>query len=253
MLRALLVVIALATSSASTCKTEACCRRHPKACRKQQQAVSSAGESLSLKAAPSEKADAVSVAEELKNGTVVLNDGVRMPRLGIGTASGLRAEPALVAALKLGYRMIDTAIAYSCESAVAGAIAQSGVPRSELFVVTKSWPFADMKGKDRSASKPTKDGPALLREFEAHLAALRMGYVDLLLLHWPTARLQEHWEVLSSLRSRGLARAIGISNANAAHMAQLAGAAVQPAVVQAELGIASHRIASHSTAQHSIA
>ena len=176
-----------------------------------------------------------SVAEELAQGTVVLNDGRRMPRLGYGTASGDKVGPALLAALRMGYRLIDTAVAYRCERTIAQAIAASGVPRGELFVVSKAWPFVDYVGKDR-VNKPTKAGVALIEDVETHISQLSIGgYLDLLLLHWPTARLREHWEALCQLQRTGMVRSIGLSNVGRLHLEQLSAMPIQPTLVQTEL------------------
>src|SRR5689334_5348876 len=95
-----------------------------------------------------------------------------MPLLGLGTwlARGESARHAVLTALELGYRHIDTASMYGNEEQVGRALAESGVPRDAVFVTTKLWPGS--AGRERAT-------------LEASLAALRVDRVDLWLIHWP--------------------------------------------------------------------
>lgn len=178
------------------------------------------------------------VREELATGNLVLNSGRRMPRLGMGTAEfghSTQVPEALVTAIKEhGVRMLDTAQAYANEEAVAGAVAASGVPRSEMFYVTKLWPFIDYKGKDR-VKKPAAPAWSLEGQLDAHLRKLNTSYADLGLLHWPTPRLREHWDVMIQLQEKGKLRSIGLSNSYVSHLESLRDARLQPDVVQTEL------------------
>ncbi len=103
---------------------------------------------------------------------IQLNNGMTMPMLGIGTfnLSPDQAERSVTAALKDGYRLIDTANAYLNERAVGRAIRKSGVPRDEIFVTTKLW-----------VSEYTRADKAI----DETLERLSLEYVDLLLLHQP--------------------------------------------------------------------
>lgn len=131
--------------------------------------------------------------------TITLNNGIQMPMLGLGTflMNGTQCEESVLAALRSGYRMIDTAEAYGNEDAVGNAIAQSGVPRQELFLVTKV--------NFRSYEKARE-------AVEASLKKLRTAYLDLVLLHWPFGNYYTAWRELEKLYHEGKIRAVGVSN-----------------------------------------
>ncbi|MBR7538686.1 aldo/keto reductase, partial [Mycobacterium tuberculosis] len=103
-------------------------------------------------------------------------------------------------ALDVGYRAIDTAQIYGNEAEVGQAIAESGVPRDELFLTTKIW--VDNYAADK-----------LIPSLRDSLAKLRTGYVDLLLIHWRApgkgGELRAYMTALAAARSLGLARRIG--------------------------------------------
>jgi len=129
--------------------------------------------------------------------------GVSIPALGLGTF-GLNGDDGVVAvrnALDIGYRHIDTAQRYANESEIGEAIAGSSVGREDLFVTTKVWP----------TDLATNRAPGLV---ENSLRQLRMDYVDLLLVHWPSAEypLGETLAMYRKMQERGLARNIGVSN-----------------------------------------
>jgi 2,5-diketo-D-gluconate reductase A len=133
--------------------------------------------------------------------SVELASGTRMPLLGLGTwqARGRSAFDAVFEALEVGYRHVDTANAYGNEEQVGRALAESGLPREDVFVTTKLPP--GRAGRER----PT---------LEESLEALGLAYVDLWLIHWPPrggAR-PDVWERLLELQSEGLAREVGVSN-----------------------------------------
>lgn len=135
---------------------------------------------------------------------ISLNDGVRIPQLGFGTSPmpDEQVRPAVVAALEVGYRHIDTAAAYANEVGVGQGLRDSGLPRGEVFVTTK------LSNTDH-AKRDVR--PAL----EASLERLGLDYVDLYLIHWPLpakGRFVEVWEDFIDLRSAGLTRSIGVSN-----------------------------------------
>lgn len=134
---------------------------------------------------------------------VKLRTGVKMPLLGFGTfrlAPGEETRTAVGEALKNGYRLIDTAEAYENEREVGNAIAESGVPREEMFVTSKVW-------NDRHGYEPAA------RAFEESLHRLGISYMDLYLIHWPTGgRIVETWTALVDCVKEGRCRNAGVSN-----------------------------------------
>ncbi|HEX7290881.1 MAG TPA: aldo/keto reductase [Conexibacter sp.] len=129
--------------------------------------------------------------------------GVEVPKLGYGTwlVEGDEAYAGVLDALDLGYRHIDTARAYGNEAWVGRALADSGVPREEIWLTTKVW---------YEHAEPD----VLTRVFHEQLAELRVDRVDLLLLHWPAAEvpLRETLGAMDALREQGLVGHIGVSN-----------------------------------------
>ncbi|WP_270998706.1 aldo/keto reductase [Listeria seeligeri] len=134
--------------------------------------------------------------------TVKLNNGVEIPILGFGTyqiTEPEEAEKAVREAIKAGYRHIDTAQSYMNEEAVGKGIAESGVPREELFITTKIWvENVSYKG--------------VVSSFERSLHRLGLEYVDLLLIHQPFNDVYGAWLAMEELQKAGKIRAIGISN-----------------------------------------
>lgn len=101
--------------------------------------------------------------------------GLNMPKLGLGTwpMVGQECTAAVVQALDVGYRHIDTAAGYNNEDAVGNALAQTSVPREQIHVTSKVW-------WDKLA-------PADMRQsFDNTLKALQSDYIDLFMIHWPT-------------------------------------------------------------------
>lgn len=165
------------------------------------------------------------MAEGLRS-TTGLNNGVRLPVLGLGvfqTPVGAATRAAVRSALDQGYRHIDTAALYRNEADVGAAVRESGVPREEVFVTTKLW--NDDQGFDSA-----------VRAFEKSRAALGLGYVDLYLIHWPVSSQRvESWRAMTRLLRDGKCRAIGVSNFTTAHLEELLGRSdVVPAVNQVE-------------------
>ena len=133
---------------------------------------------------------------------VRLNNGNEMPQLGIGTfmASGdEQAKQAVLAALKSGYRLIDTAHAYNDEVGVGQAISESDVPREEIFLVSKIWPAEYGEGKTLPA-------------VDEMLKRLDTDHIDLLLLHQPFGDALGAYKELEKAVEQGKIRNIGISN-----------------------------------------
>ncbi|MBV4458708.1 2,5-didehydrogluconate reductase DkgB [Pseudomonas sp. COR58] len=130
-----------------------------------------------------------------------------VPSFGVGTfrLTGQTVIDSVRTALELGYRAVDTAQIYGNEADVGQAIAESGVPRDELFITTKIW--VDNYGRD-----------ALVPSLRESLKKLRTDYVDLTLIHWPApgngVDLSEYMAALAEAKALGLTRQIGISNFN---------------------------------------
>jgi diketogulonate reductase-like aldo/keto reductase len=161
---------------------------------------------------------------------VEIGPGVSMPLLGLGTwqARGRSAQAAVRRALEIGYRHIDTARAYGNEAEVGRAIADSGVPRNEVFVTTKMWP--DRAGRERGS-------------LDESLDALGLDHVDLWLIHWPPAgqARPDVWERFLEAQADGVARAVGVSNYSISQLDELERATGRsPAVNQIEWGPALH-------------
>lgn len=157
---------------------------------------------------------------------VTLSSGTPMPLLGVGTfrsAPGQETAHSVAAALRIGYRSIDTASMYENEASVSEAILASGIPREDLFVATKVW--NDEQGYEET-----------LAAFERSLSRLGLDYLDLYLVHWPVPRLMTGtWRAMEELHASGRARAIGVCNHLIPHLeALLALAEVSPAVDQVE-------------------
>ncbi len=129
---------------------------------------------------------------------ITLNNGIKMPMAGIGVfmMSPAEAEASVESALKSGVRLIDTANGYMNESGTGRGIQKSGVPREEIFLVTKLWPTVYEK---ETAVDET-------------LARLGTDYIDLLFLHQPTANWREGYRNIEKAVKAGKVKAIGLSN-----------------------------------------
>jgi 2,5-diketo-D-gluconate reductase A len=159
---------------------------------------------------------------------IELNDGHRIPQIGLGTwpLNDREVADAVVHAVEAGYRHIDTAVKYGNEAGVGDGIRRSGLNREEFFVTTKL--DGDYQGDDRAVAG-----------LEGSLERLKMDYVDLLLIHWPLPRRGEFistWKTFERLQADGKARSIGVSNFKPSHLEQLMWSAdVIPAVNQIQL------------------
>ncbi|MGT2865847.1 aldo/keto reductase [Streptococcus fryi] len=167
--------------------------------------------------------------------TIILNNGVEIPKLGFGTwksTEGEEAYQAVLKALEVGYRHIDTARIYKNEESVGRAIKDSGIPREDIFVTTKLWNNAHSYEQAKEA-------------LDASLSRLGLDYVDLYLIHWPNPLMfreswkeanAETWRALEEALAEGKVRAIGVSNFMEHHLdALLETAKVMPAVNQIRL------------------
>ena len=160
--------------------------------------------------------------------TLQLLDGNRIPQVGYGVfkVPADDTRRAVLEAFELGYRHIDTAAIYGNEEGVGAAIAESGIPRDELFITTKLW-------NDRH------DGDEPRAALGESLGKLGLDAVDLYLVHWPTPARDNYvhaWERLIDLREQGLTRSIGVSNFLVPHLERIiAETGVAPVVDQIEL------------------
>ncbi|MCT3297572.1 aldo/keto reductase [Lactiplantibacillus pentosus] len=158
--------------------------------------------------------------------TTTLNNGVTMPQLGFGVfqVSDLDdCEAAVTAALKAGYRLIDTATAYQNDEAVGRAIKKSGLKREDLFITSKLW-VSDFTYERAQ------------RGIDASLKRLGLDYMDLYLLHQPYGDTMGAWRALEEAYHAGKIRAIGVSNFYADQLKNLElTMTVQPAVNQIEV------------------
>lgn len=129
---------------------------------------------------------------------ITLNNGINMPMAGIGVfmMSPAEAEASVESALRSGVRLIDTANGYMNESGTGRGIKKSGVPREEIFLVTKLWPT--VYGKETAV--------------EETLQRLGTDYIDLLFLHQPTDNWREGYKNIEKAVKEGKVKAIGLSN-----------------------------------------
>ncbi|GFG64152.1 putative oxidoreductase [Mycobacterium kubicae] len=160
--------------------------------------------------------------------SITLNDGHSIPAVGFGVFQipPQDTEEAVSAALHAGYRHVDTAAVYRNERETGRAVAESGIPREELYVVTKLWNTD--QGYDST-----------LRAFDASMQRLGLDYLDLYLIHWPQPRLNKFvdtFKAFAHLRDQGRIGSIGVSNFEPEHLTVLIDATgIVPAVNQIEL------------------
>ncbi len=134
--------------------------------------------------------------------TVKLNNGIGMPILGFGVfqiADNNECVKAVIDAIEVGYRLIDTAASYQNEQAVGNAIKNSGIRREELFITTKLW-------VQDTGYENTK------KSFQKSLDRLQLEYLDLYLIHQPYGDVFGSWRAMEELYEAGKVRAIGVSN-----------------------------------------
>ena len=136
------------------------------------------------------------------NPKIKLNNGILMPLLGLGVYNmyGKEAEQAVLDALEIGYRLIDTASMYNNETEIGNAVKNSSIARQDIFVTTK------VNNSDQGFD-------STLRAIDTSLSKLQMDYVDLYLIHWPIkAKRKETWKALEKIYAGGKAKAIGVAN-----------------------------------------
>ncbi|WP_461243200.1 aldo/keto reductase [Secundilactobacillus muriivasis] len=160
--------------------------------------------------------------------TITLNNGVKMPQLGLGVFQILdsnETQQTVLTAIKHGYRLFDTAAAYHNEAAVGEALKASGVPREELFITSKLW-IQDMTYEGAKAG------------LQRALDLLQLDYIDLYLLHQPIGDIYGAWRALEEAYHAGKIRAIGVSNFTAGKLAEFElFTDVKPAVNQVDLNV----------------
>jgi 2,5-diketo-D-gluconate reductase B len=146
--------------------------------------------------------------------------GAAIPAIGFGTSSiGGNCGEIVATALKAGYRHIDTAQKYGTERGVGEGMRASGVPRAEIFLVTKV-SHEDLRAADFE------------RTAEGCLKSLGVSYIDLLLVHWPNAAipLAETMGALGRVKQRGLTRHVGVANFNLAMLDEAIALCPEPIV-----------------------
>jgi len=164
--------------------------------------------------------------------TVKLSNGVEMPLLGFGVylIPPEDTERCVKDALKAGYRMIDTAQAYKNEESVGKAIAESGIPRKEIFIVTKVW-ISNYGYEETKAS------------LERSLKRLQTDYIDLVLLHQPYCDVYGAYRALEEYYTAGKLRAIGVSNFYPGRLLDIcANVKIPPMVNQVETHVFNQRV-----------
>jgi len=158
--------------------------------------------------------------------TIALNNGVEMPQLGCGVFRVADAESVVAAALRAGYRLIDTAASYENESGVGRAIRATDVDRDSLFITTK-------------LANSSQGYDTALRAFDESLRRLDLQLVDLYLVHWPMPakhRYLDTWRAFEQIYASGRARAVGVCNFTEEHLRRLTDHSdLVPAVNQIEL------------------
>ena len=164
--------------------------------------------------------------------TVTLNNGVVMPQIGYGVyqVSPSECERCVSEALAVGYRMIDTAQAYANEQGVGAAVKKSGIPRDELFLVSKIW-IANY-GYEKAK-----------KSIDESLRKLGTDYIDLMLLHQPFCDRYGAYRAMEEAYKEGKLRAIGVSNFYPDHFIDLASnVEIVPAVNQVETHVFNQQI-----------
>jgi len=145
--------------------------------------------------------------------TITLNDGVEIPQLGFGVfqVPPEDTKKATLEALEVGYRHIDTAEMYGNEKGVGEAVAESGIPRDQIFVTSK-------------LNNTFHAREAALGAFDETLKTLGFETLDLFLIHWPLPAVGDYvetWKAMEEMKASGRVRSIGVSNFQPAHLQRL--------------------------------
>ena len=145
--------------------------------------------------------------------TITLNNGVQIPQLGFGVfqIDPTETKKYTLEALEVGYRHIDTAEMYRNEKGVGEAVAESGIPRDEVFVTSK-------------LNNGFHDPDDARRAFDDSLSTLGFDYLDMFLIHWPLPAVGDFvdtWKALQEMYSSGRVKAIGVSNFQQHHLQRL--------------------------------
>lgn len=166
----------------------------------------------------------------MKDNIVILNNGIEMPKLGLGVfrvKDSSELINAVKAAIKNGYRSFDGAAVYENEESMGEGIRQgikeTGISREDLFITSKVW-NSDLGYESTIAA------------YEASLKRLGLDYLDLYLIHWPVkGKYKEAWKALEYLYKEGRVKAIGVSNFQVHHLQDLLGdAEIKPVINQIE-------------------
>lgn len=157
---------------------------------------------------------------------VKLNNGINMPYFGLGVYLadvGSEVQNAMRQALKVGYRLFDTASFYGNEADVGKVVKENMILRDEIFVTTKLW--NSDHGYDRT-----------IKAYQESLDRMGLETIDLYLIHWPVERFRkESWRALETIYEEGRCRAIGVSNYTIWHLEELLSSAkIVPTVNQVE-------------------
>ena len=156
----------------------------------------------------------------------ILNNGVKMPLLGLGVMeieNGAAGEQVILDALNASYQMINTATVYFNEETAGAAIKKSGIPREELFITSKFW--AQDAGYENTK-----------KAFQLSLDKLGLDYLDMYLVHVPFGDYYGSWRAMEELYEAGKIRAIGVCNFYPARLADLCmNVKIKPAVCQVEM------------------
>ncbi len=158
--------------------------------------------------------------------TTKLSNGISYDMLGFGTykiTGEFDAKLAVLDAISVGYRRIDTAVFYENEDRIGLALKETKVPRDQLFITTKLWTNVNTYDK-------------VMEQVEKSMALLGIDYLDGLLIHWPHKDVKETWRAMEDLYLSGKLRSIGVSNFKEHHLEEMKEyERVKPMVNQIEL------------------
>ena len=155
-----------------------------------------------------------------------LSNGISYDMLGFGTykiTGEFVAKSAVLSALKVGYRRIDTAVFYENEDRIGLALKETDIPREQIFITTKLW-------TDVNTYQKTID------RIQKSMELLGVDYIDMVLIHWPHKDVKETWRAMEDLYLQGKLRAIGVSNFKEHHIEEMKSyVRVKPHINQVEL------------------